>query len=115
MSRPHLGHLIIAQTIFEAENFDKIIFIPANISPHKKNKRTSRIDMRVKMLDLAIKDNPNFELSDIEMERGGVSFSYETIITFKNNNNITKTNNNRKLGKLGKSQKTNYEKHEKNK
>ena len=85
---PHLGHLIIAQTIFEAENFDKIIFIPANISPHKKNKKTSRIDMRVKMLDLAIKDNPNFELSNIEMARGGVSYSYETIITFKNDNNI---------------------------
>ena len=42
---PHLGHLIIAQTIFEAENFDKIIFIPANISPHKKGKTTSKIDI----------------------------------------------------------------------
>ena len=40
------------------------------------------------MLELAIKDNPNFELSDIEMVRGGISYSYETIIAFKDSNNI---------------------------
>ena len=40
---PHLGHLIIAQTIFEAENFDKIIFIPANISPHKKIRKLQEL------------------------------------------------------------------------
>ena len=81
---PHLGHLIIAQTIFEAENFDKIIFIPANISPHKKNKKTSKIDMRVKMLDLAIKDNPNFELSNItsfpKLNNVSVLLSYNNVV-----------------------------------
>ena len=33
---PHFGHLIVAQTIFEAEHFDKIVFIPAHTPPHKK-------------------------------------------------------------------------------
>ena len=33
---PHIGHLLIAQTVCEAEKFDKILFVPANIPPHKK-------------------------------------------------------------------------------
>jgi len=39
---PHFGHLIVAQTIFEAEHFDKIVFIPAHIPPHKKGKKYHR-------------------------------------------------------------------------
>ena len=87
---PHFGHLIIAQTIFEAEHFDKIVFIPANIPPHKKSKTITPIEIRIEMLKLAIEDNPNFELSDIEIQRGGVSYSYDTIINYKKSKSISK-------------------------
>ena len=74
---PHIGHLLIAQTVCEAEKFDKILFIPANIPPHKKN--ISEVNDRLTMLNLAIKGNPNFEISDMEIERGGVSYTIDTL------------------------------------
>ena len=89
---PHLGHLIIAQTIFEAEKFDKIVFVPAYKPPHKNGHKISPVDYRLDMLRIAIKENPNFSLSDIEIQRKGLSFSIDTIIDYKKQNNI-KSNN----------------------
>ncbi len=80
---PHFGHLIVAQTIFEAEHFDKIVFVPAHIPPHKKERKISSVALRLEMLKIATKDNPNFEISDIELKRGGISYSLETIHTYK--------------------------------
>lgn len=76
---PHIGHLLIAQTIFEAEYFDKIIFIPVNIPPHKNKIKITPVNLRLEMLKLAIRENPNFEISDIEIQRGGISYSLDTI------------------------------------
>ncbi|MBT4737198.1 MAG: nicotinate (nicotinamide) nucleotide adenylyltransferase [Candidatus Marinimicrobia bacterium] len=80
---PHFGHLIVAQTIFEAEHFDRIVFVPAYIPPHKKERKISSVEIRLEMLKIATKDNPNFEISDIELKRGGISYSLETIKTYK--------------------------------
>ena len=80
---PHFGHLIVAQTIFEAEYFDKIVFVPAHIPPHKKERKISSVALRLEMLKIATMDNPNFEISDIELKRGGISYSLETINTYK--------------------------------
>ena len=80
---PHFGHLIVAQTIFEAEHFDKIVFVPAHIPPHKKERKISSVALRLEMLKIATMDNPNFEISDIELKRGGISYSLETIHTYK--------------------------------
>ena len=51
---PHLGHLIIAQTIFEAENFDQIVFVPAYQPPHKNGMKISPVGQRLEMLKIAI-------------------------------------------------------------
>ena len=80
---PHFGHLIVAQTIFEAEHFDKIVFVPAHIPPHKMERKISSVSLRLDMLKMATMDNPNFEISDIELKRGGISYSLETIQTYK--------------------------------
>jgi len=87
---PHFGHLIVAQTIFEAEHFDKIVFIPAHIPPHKKGQKISSLELRLEMLKIAIKDNPNFEISDIEIKRGGVSYSLETIRDYKDQTELSR-------------------------
>tara|TARA_B100000003_G_scaffold197341_1_gene201216 strand:- start:1626 stop:2204 length:579 start_codon:yes stop_codon:yes gene_type:complete len=84
---PHIGHLLIAQTICESENFDKIIFVPASNPPHK-NCKTS-VNKRSEMLQIAIDENPNFEISKIEIDRGGISYSIDTIKEIKNNYKIT--------------------------
>ena len=80
---PHLGHLILAQTIYEAEHFDQIVFVPAYKSPHKDRSVVSSVDLRKKMVKIAIKENPNFVMSEIEIDRGGVSYSIDTIIDYK--------------------------------
>ena len=80
---PHFGHLIVAQTIFEAEHFDRIVFVPAHTPPHKIGTKISPVDARIKMLKIATKDNPNFIISDNEIKRGGVSYSIDTILSYK--------------------------------
>ena len=85
---PHLGHLIIAQTIFEAENFDQIVFVPAYQPPHKNGMKVSPVDQRLEMLKIAIKENPNFILSDLEIQRKGLSYSIDTIIDYKEQNSL---------------------------
>ena len=80
---PHFGHLIVAQTIFEAEHFDRIVFVPAHTPPHKIEAKISPVDDRIRMLKIATKDNPNFIISDNEIKRGGVSYSIDTILSYK--------------------------------
>ena len=86
---PHLGHLIVAQTIFEAENFDQIVFVPAYQPPHKNGMKISPVDQRLEMLNIAIKENPNFIISDLEIERKGLSYSIDTIMEYKKQNNLS--------------------------
>ena len=86
---PHLGHLIIAQTIFEAENFDQIVFVPAYQPPHKNGMKISPVDQRLEMLKIAISENPNFIMSDLEIQRKGLSYSIDTIIEYKKQNNLS--------------------------
>ena len=85
---PHLGHLIIAQTIFEAENFDQIVFVPAYQPPHKNGMKISPVDQRLEMLKIAISENPNFIMSDLEIQRKGLSYSIDTIIDYKKQSNL---------------------------
>lgn len=76
-SPPHLGHLIVAQEVFLTLNLDKVLFIPAHIPPHKHARVSSR--ERYEMTRIAISGNPRFEISDIEMKRGGKSYTVDTL------------------------------------
>lgn len=75
---PHLGHLIIAETVRTTLDLDEIWFIPTNEPPHK-NKAMSAGQDRMKMLELAIEDNAFFKINDIEMKRLGKSFTFDTM------------------------------------
>ena len=86
---PHIGHLLIAQTVCEVENFDKVLFIPA-FSPSHKNDITS-IDHRINMVKIAIKDNPKFEYSDVDVLRTGTSYSIDSIIDIKKKFKVKKS------------------------
>ena len=76
---PHIGHLLIAQTVFESENFERLIFVPANISPAQTNGDSSPPEERSKMLEMSLTNNPNFEISDLEIKREGISYTIDTI------------------------------------
>ena len=78
----HIGHLIVAQEVLENCNLEHILFIPLNIPPHKKVPAISPL-IRYKMVQLAIEDNPLFSVSDIEIKRGGVSYTIDTLSSLK--------------------------------
>jgi nicotinate-nucleotide adenylyltransferase len=79
----HLGHLITAQSVRELRNLEKIIFIPAFISPHKGDVKTTSAEERLDMIKLAIDGIPFFDYSDIEMKKGGVSYTIDTLKELK--------------------------------
>ncbi|HOJ43890.1 MAG TPA: nicotinate (nicotinamide) nucleotide adenylyltransferase, partial [Syntrophorhabdaceae bacterium] len=79
----HIGHLRAAEEIREMYFLDVIYFIPVYIPPHKREKKIADYEDRVSMIRLSIKGNRFMKLSDIEIKRGGVSYSYDTIRYFE--------------------------------
>ena len=85
---PHIGHLLVAQTVCEAERFDKILFIPAYQTPNKID--VTPVENRLDMLKIAVEGNPNFEISDMELKRKGISYTIDTIKMIKKEQGLTK-------------------------
>jgi nicotinate-nucleotide adenylyltransferase len=79
----HLGHLITAQSVKEIRNLDKIIFIPAYISPHKTDAKPSSPEDRLNMIKIAVDGIPFFDCSDIEVNKGGISYTIDTLRELK--------------------------------
>lgn len=77
----HNGHLYIARKAMEEYSLDKILFIPTGVSYMKTG--VSNAKDRYEMVRLAIKDYPKFEISDLEVFRGGNTYTYETIDELK--------------------------------
>ena len=78
----HLGHLILAEEIREKIGLDRVIFVPTYLPPHKDNSNIASAQMRLAMIKLAIVGNKNFAISDIEIKRGGRSYTIDTIKEF---------------------------------
>lgn len=79
----HYGHLVLAECIKSDFKLDKIIFIPAGIPPHKMNLKISGNKHRYAMTALAVASNPNFEISDIEVNSEEVSYTINTLQKLK--------------------------------
>ncbi len=75
----HYGHLIIAEEARVKVGLVKVIFIPAGNPPHKLRRPYSPAHHRYKMVELAIASNPYFEVSPIEVNRPGPSYSVDTV------------------------------------
>lgn len=75
----HLGHLLVAQAACEELGLDRLYFIPAAQSPFKPASPPSPAAERLRLLRLALAGRPAFEVDDQELQRGGVSYSIETI------------------------------------
>src|SRR3972149_3015122 len=76
---PHIAHLIIAQEVLEKLKLDRIWFVPSFIPPHKRNDKVTLARHRLQMVKLAISQNRKFKVSDIELERKGMSFTVDTL------------------------------------
>lgn len=75
----HLGHLRAAEEVREALGLDRILFVPAKLPPHKGTSGVAPPEVRVEMVRRAVKGNPHFEVSDLELTREGPSYSVDTL------------------------------------
>lgn len=75
----HNAHLILAEQAYYQFDLDKVLFMPTKNPPHKKKQELASDEHRKNMIKIAIKNNPNFELSTLEMEREGITYTAETL------------------------------------
>ena len=77
---PHLGHLHAAHLAKDALGLDQVLFIPTNIPPHKTlPEDTATAADRCRMVRLLTRDEPWARLDTIEIERGGASYTVDTL------------------------------------
>lgn len=76
----HMGHLRMAYAVQKQLVFDKVVFLPSYIPPHKQ-KRTdfASWEDRLAMVRLAVQAYEDFTVSTLEFDRGGVSYTYDTV------------------------------------
>ncbi|HZH93494.1 MAG TPA: nicotinate-nucleotide adenylyltransferase [Tissierellaceae bacterium] len=75
----HLGHLLMGEYIREEWDLEKVIYIPSGNPPHKTEVDVLDSAYRLRLVELAVKDNPYFQMSDIEFSREGFSYTIDTI------------------------------------
>lgn len=75
----HLAHLIAAESVRDGFHLHRVLFIPAGTPPHKTGRRVSPAARRLAMVRLAISSNPGFEVSTIETDRPGASYTVDTV------------------------------------
>lgn len=75
----HYGHLRLAEACREAARLDLVLFMPAATAPHKRDVPLASAKDRVEMLKLAIGGHESFGVSELELERGGVSYTVDTL------------------------------------
>ena len=81
---PHVGHLWLAALAADAMNLDSVLFMPAAQPPHKGGRLISKSAERLLMTRLAINANPSFELTGLEMERAGPSYTIDSVTELVN-------------------------------
>jgi nicotinate-nucleotide adenylyltransferase len=75
----HLGHLHVAEAAERAFALDRIVFVPAAQPPHKPGRQLAPGEHRVRMLALALAGRPGWSVSELELARGGTSWTIDTV------------------------------------
>jgi len=81
----HYGHLVLAETARERLHLHRVMFIPAGVPPHKQRHEITDVEMRFRMIELAVAGNDFFCASRIEIDKQGISYSVETLRSLKKN------------------------------
>ena len=79
----HYGHLILAEQIRQEADLDQVLLVPAYVNPFKEEVPPAEGKHRMAMLKLAVGDHKFFEISDIELQREGPSYTYDTLAELK--------------------------------
>jgi nicotinate-nucleotide adenylyltransferase len=75
----HVGHLVVAETCRERARLDRVLFVPVALQPHKQGQPPSPASDRLEMLRLATGGHDALAVSSIETDRGGVSYTADTL------------------------------------
>lgn len=79
----HNGHLKLARAALEQLSLDKILFMPSGYSYMKDCSQILPASTRIHLVELALQDQPEFQVSDMEIQRSGNTYTYETLETLK--------------------------------
>jgi len=79
----HYGHLLLAECCREQCRLDRVWFLPAAVPPHKQGRQLTPAAARIEMLQLAIAGHEGFAVDRYEVDRGGVSYTVDTLRHFR--------------------------------
>lgn len=75
----HCGHLKVAEAVRVSFGLDKVLFVPSGKPPHKLNKEVTGAEHRYAMVECAVRSNPYFEASRVEIDRMGYTYTVDTL------------------------------------
>lgn len=75
----HFGHLLLAETAYYDFNLDSVLVMPTKSPSYKKISSSITNEDRIRMVELAIENNAHFELSTVEFDRGGSTYTVDTL------------------------------------
>ncbi len=76
---PHIGHLLVANEVLHALGLDEVRLMPTALPPHKIAPGDAKPQQRLHMVELAVADMDGLVVSPFEVERGGISYTYDTM------------------------------------
>lgn len=76
---PHFGHLILAEEAWSQLRLDRVLWVLTADPPHKQGQPITPVDIRLAMLTAAIRSNPVFELSRVDIDRPGPHWTADTL------------------------------------
>lgn len=79
----HIGHMILMENVINNLDLDKIYVLPNSNPPHKLENKKTALNLRLKMVKEAIKDNPKLEINDYDYRDNEIHYTFETINYFK--------------------------------
>lgn len=79
----HHGHLVAAESVYDGFNLEQVVFIPAGMPAHKSQSFVTPSHHRLNMTTLAVKSNPHFSVSTVEVKREGPSYTIDTMRCFR--------------------------------
>ncbi len=79
----HMGHLAVAEQARDVLGLDAVVFMPAGRQPYKIDQDQLAAEKRLEMCRLALSDNENFDVSPLEVEREGITYTIDTLKTVR--------------------------------
>jgi nicotinate-nucleotide adenylyltransferase len=76
---PHIGHLVCAQEALVQLDLDRVVFVPTGRAPHREIEQDPGADVRLRMCEAAVGEDERFEVSRVEIDREGPSYTADTL------------------------------------